>query len=241
MGRVAVRRLRAESPVAAPAPAAAAGHRAIAVVVAALALVLPLVASIVGCQSHQPQTAALPATQPSLATTQPTYWFEQPGVYAVESDNFDRLFAACEDAARHFHFVPDRLDPRRGIVTTVPMTGKQFFEFWRNDIATADDEADASLANYRRTLQFQVQRLATGGYRATPRVVIERYVQTERPITAQVYLREAFRSQRKQHPVGTPESDRRILIPHSYWYATGRDVALEKKVAEELAKVLKQP
>ena len=201
-------------------------------------MILPLIASLVGCQMHQPQTSALPATQPSLATTQPTYWSEQPGAYAVEASDFDRLFDACQDAARHFHFVPDRLDRRRGIVTTMPLTGKQFFEFWRNDVATVDDQANASLANYRRTLRFDIQRLAAGGFRATPRVVIERYVQTGRPSTAQVYLREAFRSQRRQHPVGTPESDRGILIPRTYWYATGRDVALEKKVAQELSKLV---
>jgi hypothetical protein len=193
---------------------------------------------LTGCQLRQPATSAIPATQPSLATTQPTFWYDQPGVYSVQSADFARLWSACEETARHFHFVPDRLDKRAGVLTTVPLTSAQFFEFWNNDVATVEDSADASLATYRRTLRFNIDRLP-GGYRATPRIVIERFAETERPLTAEVFLRQTFRAQRHQHPVGTPESDRGILLPRSYWYATGRDVALEKHVWQELKKRLK--
>lgn len=199
----------------------------------AVMLLTPLIASLSGCQLHQPTTSAIPATQPSLATTQPSFWYDQAGVYSVESDHFAQLWNACEQTARHFHFVPDRLDKRAGVLTTEPLTSAQFFEFWHNDVATIADSADASLATYRRTLRFDIERIP-GGYRATPRVVIERFVETERPLTAQVFLRQTFRSQRHEHPVGTPESDRGILIPRTYWYATGRDVALEKHVWKAL-------
>ena len=120
-----------------------------------------------------------------------------------------------------------------------PLTSKQFFEVWRNDVVTGDDLSNSSLATYRRTVRFDIAKLEHGGYRATPSVLIERETIAERPITASVYLRQAFRSPRGHagpHNVGTPESDRGVYLPRQYWTPTGRDTALEKELAEEAQK-----
>jgi hypothetical protein len=196
---------------------------------------------LAGCQAHQPPNA--PTTRPSLATTQPSYWLSLPATSAIEATDFERLWSACEQATWHFGFIPDRLDRRGGVMTSQPLVSKQFFEFWRNDVVTADDLSDSSLATYRRTLRFEIKKLDRpgGGYRATPSVLIERETLAERPITASVYLRQAFRSQRGQRgqrPVGTPETDRGVFLPRQYWTPTGRDTALEKQVAQEAQKRL---
>ena len=174
---------------------------------------------------------------PSTATRVPAYWYDQPGAASVSGNDFDMLWRAAEEAARHFGFRPDRLDFRAGVLTTEPLVSKQWFEFWRNDVATLDDLADSSIATHRRTLRFDFARADDGAYIATPRVVIERYAQSERPISAAVRLRHAFRNPRpRDRAYGTPESDRRILLPRQYWYAAGRDQALEREVARELAR-----
>src|SRR5438034_1482151 len=131
---------------------------------------------LAGCQIHQPPNA--PTTRPSLATTQPSYWLSLPATSAVEAKDFDQLWNACEDSARHFGFILDRLDRRAGLITTQPLVSKQFFEFWRPDVVTGDDLADSSIATYRRTLRFQLEKLdggkSGGGYRASPSILIER-------------------------------------------------------------------
>ena len=193
---------------------------------------------LAGCQIHQPPDA--PTTRPSLSTTQPSYWLSLPAAATNESSDFEQLWKACDKAARHFGFVLDRLDRRMGVITTQPLISKQFFELWRPDVATADDLERSSLATYRRTLRFQIQKLDGGrGFRATPSVLIERQAVAERPIVASIYLRQAFRADHRHHPSGTPESDQGILLPQQYWYPTGRDTALEKQVAENVQKRLR--
>ena len=191
-----------------------------------------------GCAIHQPHDA--PTTQPSLATTQPSYWLSMPATSSVDAEDFFRLWADCQKTAHHYGFVVDRLDQRAGLITTQPLVSKQFFEFWRPDVVTADDLERSSLATYRRTLRFQIIKYDGGGYHADPCVLIERYVRAEKTITASVYLRKAFQNDKGKPSVGTPESDQGIFLPKQYWYPTGRDTALEKCVADNLAKRLQK-
>ncbi len=201
-----------------------------------LSLLLLTVIAI-GCAQHQPP----PTTRPSYATTQPAYWLDQPSPAHVDAKDFDSLWEACAQVARDYGFFIDRQDYRAGLITTLPLTSKQFFEFWHNDVQTSEDLADSSIATYRRTLQFQFSRQADGSYEVAPSVLIERYAQAEQPITASVYLKNAFRTQtsKRHRMVGSREIDRGLLLPTRYWYATGRDTVLEidiaKKVGEKLA------
>jgi hypothetical protein len=192
---------------------------------------------ISGCApTHQPP----PTTQPSAATTQPDFWLGQKPVAKVTFRDFQQLWNACEATARDYGFALDRQDYRAGVITTAPLVSKQFFEFWRNDAQTAEDVADSSLNTYRRTLRFNIAKDSGGGggYSATPEVLIERYVQAERPITSSVYLRNAFRTTRGLHPIGTHESDRGVFLPQRYWYSTGRDEVLEADVATHVRRKL---
>jgi hypothetical protein len=191
-----------------------------------------------GCAIHQPPNA--PTTQPSLATTQPSYWLSMPATSAVSASDFNQLWKDCQKTAHHYGFTIDRLDLRAGVITTQPLVSKQFFEFWRPDVVTMDDLMRSSLATYRRTLRFQISKAEGGGYRAEPSILIERYVRAEKTITASIYLRKAFQNDKGKPSVGTPEADQGVFLPRQYWYPTGRDTALEKRVADNLAKRLQK-
>lgn len=192
-----------------------------------------------GCASRSTeQNPTGPQRPTSAASARPAYWLELPPVATIEADDFDSLWRAAEEAARHFGFTLDRLDHRGGVITTQPLTSKQFWEVWRNDVATLEDLANSSVATYRRTLRFDIEKTPSGGYLAAPRVVIERYSRAEQPISSSVYLRNAFRTQRNSRAWGTRETDRGIRLPRQYWYATGRDEALEQNVAGEVRKQL---
>ena len=186
----------------------------------------------------RPAAAVAAVTQPSIASARPAYWLRKAPTVTIEASDFETLWRACEESARHFGFVLDRLDYRGGVITTQPLTSKQFWELWRNDVATLEDVGNSSLATYRRTLRFDIEKTPAGGYVAAPRVVIERYSRSETPITASVYLRNAFRTQRNARTYGSRESDRGVYLPRQYWYATGRDEVLEKNVASEVRKQL---
>ncbi len=196
------------------------------------AAVIGIVAIILcGC-AEQPK----PTTRPSIATTQPSYWYAQPASSEVSATDSKKLWNACEESARHYGFVLDRQDYRGGVLTTDPLISKQFFEFWRNDVQTAEDLADSSINTYRRTLRFVITKQPSGEYVAAPFVLIERFAQAEHPVSSQVYLRNAFRTQGGTRPAGTPEADRGVYLPTRYWYATGRDQVLEKDVAKQVRK-----
>ena len=54
-------------------------------------------------------------------------------------------------------------------------------------------------------------------------------------ITAAVQIRNAFRTPKlHDRSYGTAETDKGINLPRQYWYATGRDEALERQVARVL-------
>ena len=213
--------------------AATASPPATAVPATSLTTTQPAVASAT-------EPARQPSPGPSIASARPAFWLRKPAIVTIEANDFESLWRACDAAARHFGFVPDRLDYRGGVMTTLPLTSKQFWELWRNDVATLEDVANSSLATYRRTLRFDIEKTPAGGYVAAPRIVIERYSRSETPITASVYLRNAFRTQRNSRAWGSRETDRGVYLPRQYWYATGRDEAMEKNVASEMRKQLAQ-
>ena len=193
-----------------------------------------------GCVTHpQDPAATQPATTVNLATTQPSYWLDQPAPAGARADDFQRLWSASEDVARDFLFRLDRQDYRAGLLTTRPLVSGQWFEPWRRDVRTAKDRNESSLATIRRTIRFEFERDGEGGaYRVTPKVLVERQSMTEQRITSSVVYQQYFRRPLRpgDRPRGTRESDVGILLPNRYWYPIGRDQAFEKALAEAIQK-----
>jgi hypothetical protein len=186
---------------------------------------------LTGCSSsNQPAPAAALTTQPLVMST-PIYWLRQEPVAGVVYRDFDRLWNAAEGVAREYLFSIDRTDYRGGLLTTDPMISKQFFEFWRKDVATADDLAESSLATVRRTLRFEFEKSGDGSFVVSPKVLIERYTLAERRLTAAMQYQTAFNG---PQVIGSREADIGRAVPAAAWYATGRDYALERKIAESL-------
>src|SRR6266576_1615339 len=105
-------------------------RRAIVPILLAIAI-----SRLIGCIGEPANPAATqPATVLNLATTQPSYWYQQGGGPTVRDDDFERLWNACEAVARDFLFEVDRTDYRSGVLTTKPLTSRQWFEVWRRDV-----------------------------------------------------------------------------------------------------------
>jgi hypothetical protein len=178
-----------------------------------------------GCASHPPTPP--PVDHPETAEID--YWVKQPAVATIEADDFTPLWRACRNATVASSFTIDRADFRSGLMTTLPLVSKQFFELWRNDVATPYDLAESSLDTVRRTVRFEIRRRDDGRFEAVPKVIKERFSLAERRITSVARFAETFTTERVE---GDRNRDRAGAdLPDQYWSATGRDYALERHLA----------
>jgi hypothetical protein len=193
-----------------------------------------------GCSATAPEPSTQPVTAVDPRLAEPSYWYAQAATSTVVASDFDALWSAADSAARSRFFPIDRRDPRLGLLTTEPVVSQQWFEPWRRDTLDADALADSSLATIRRTIRFEFERRDDGSYAVSPKVLIERYSVAENRITSVVLYRSAFKLGRttEQTPYGTRESDRGIYLPSRYWYAVGRDGALEQALAGDIQRRL---
>ena len=204
-------------------------------------LITILLLGLPGCARQRATTAPATgrATDIDRRLAEPAYWYNRPATSTVTADDFDNLWAACERAARDRGFRVDRADFRSGVLTTHPLTSKQAFEVWRRDVVTLPDVAHSSLHTTRRTVRFEISAKEDGSFEAAPKVLVERYSVVEHRITSASQYRDIFALTREE---ALREEDRQrnpLLqqegIPSSYWYAIGRDEALEKTLATAIA------
>ncbi|HEX8342982.1 MAG TPA: hypothetical protein VF624_18920 [Tepidisphaeraceae bacterium] len=199
-------------------------------------LLLLACAAAAGCTSGQPPVAAVPSTQTATdadpATAEPAYWLAKPAVDSVSGEDFDALWDASARVARDLLFQLDRQDRRSGMLTTLPMVSAQFFEPWRRELQDAAELRKSSVATLRRTLHFTIDR-AGSGYVVTPRVIVERQAIRERRVSGQL-TRTYFRADSTGTISGSRAADAGQTIPDSYWYAVGRDEALEHELARRI-------
>jgi hypothetical protein len=71
---------------------------------------------------------------------------------------FEAVWQASIQTLREHRFVVDRQDRRAGVVTTYPMVGQHWFEFWRQDAASAADLAESTLQTIYRRATVTIRR-----------------------------------------------------------------------------------
>jgi hypothetical protein len=190
-------------------------------------IILPLLLS--GCMFHSVNYKAPSATAADPKSAQNEYWFAKPATQSVQCRYFDRLWDAAAEAARERSFLLDSRDYREGVLSTKPLVSKQPFEFWRGDVVTVDAQVQCSLSTMRRTARFYIKRLDDGTFLCEPKVVVERYAMPERRITSVDQYLEAFSTLHAAESDLTEEGE---AVRTEYWYAVGRDSALERALAE---------
>jgi hypothetical protein len=199
-----------------------------------------ILSSSTGCHSaNNDPNAGLKATHVDPDTAKFSYWLNQPPVASADFNDFDRLWRACRRATEGASFTIDRVDFREGRLTTLPLVSKAAFMFWRNDVASAADAAEGMLSTIRRTVRWDITKQEDGSFRATPSVVIERYAMTERRLTSAMQYQEIFSDEHKVE--GSRAQDEGLAPVDVYWYATGRDRNLEKRLAGTVRSLLPLP
>jgi len=66
------------------------------------------------------------------------------------------VMKATEDVLAEMHFTIEKADPNSGLIRTGPLSGAQFFEFWRSDNVGAFNSAEANLHSIRRTIELNI-------------------------------------------------------------------------------------
>ena len=188
----------------------------------ALALALVLLA---GC-THRPAWD----DDPQAATV--GYWLGRPAAVHVDSGDYKALWAAADGARRRFNFPAARDDYRGGLLTSQPVVSPQPFELWRDELRTPAARLESSLSSVRRRLRFEFGRLAGGGFFVEPKVVVERESRGERRITNAIDYRRVLGTGGQQTLRADVAATTR---PANYWYAIGRDAALERSLARRIA------
>lgn len=181
----------------------------------------------------QPSLTAMPAEQGTAA-----YWLNKPAIASVSSADFFMLWKACRDTLQNDDFDIDRQDYRLGLLTTWPMVSKQLAEFWRSDAGTFHAALLSTLQTVRRTVQFEITRTPEGLYVARPKVLVEQATHEERHITS---VAEYSAALTPLNAAPTRLNQAGEVIPSSYWYALGRDEAMERELVNSVREKLRDP
>jgi hypothetical protein len=167
---------------------------------------------------------------------EPPHFMKRQATATVTAGDFDKLWDATHRVTRDLGYRADREDPRLGVYTTRPLVSAQFFEPWRWNVGSLYALVEASLGTIRRSVRWDVTRNDDGTFTAQPRVLVERYTVIEHRITSAAQYNEIFaltreevRNQRLRQM--DPSLALQEEIPTAYWYAIGRDEALERKLA----------
>ena len=83
-------------------------------------------------------------------------------VRATADEDFNALWDSAVEVLRQYRFNVDRADRRSGLITTFPVVGRSWFEFWRADAATPRDVLEGSLHTIYRQAAVSIRRAGPG-------------------------------------------------------------------------------
>ncbi len=141
------------------------------------------------------------------------------------------LWDTCQDVLRRNRFTLDRVDRPAGVITTFPVTSQQFFEFWRHDVDTAFDLADASLSTIRRQARVDVTPIEDNPdkLQVCVTVRVERLSAPERQFNSSATVLQYFGEE-----LPGESGQRRLTRADDYWFDLGRDGAMERYLLDRI-------
>ena len=119
-----------------------------------------------------------------------------------------------------------------GLITTQPLTGDQWFEFWLDDTVGRQPRAESSLHTIRRRVTMSVKPHEQG-VQVTVKVLKER---ASSPNTAPDYISRSLNLYQRRDEVLTVQDE---LAKTTYrWVDMGRDEALEQYLLDKIRAAL---
>ncbi len=87
---------------------------------------------------------------------------EQICIKRLATENTEKLkmqvMKIAEEVLGEIHFTIEKSDPKSGYIRTRPLTGAQFFEFWRSDNVGGFNWSEANLHSIRRIVELEISQ-----------------------------------------------------------------------------------
>ncbi|MDI9431014.1 MAG: hypothetical protein RBR19_12100 [Sedimentisphaerales bacterium] len=148
----------------------------------------------------------------------------------------DQAIDAIETTLRRMQFVVEKADAQAGVVRTLPLTGGQFFEFWRSDNVGAASTLEANLQTLRRSVRVDV-------FEADGQVHVQCITRVQRlslPENEVASVSQAYRI----HSHSRPTTQRIDLHPSQreamHWIELGEDPKLAAEILRRIARNIEQ-
>jgi hypothetical protein len=159
------------------------------------------------------------------------------GSVNVSAISMAEAMEAAGATLSRMHFVVEKADPTAGVIRTKPLTGAQFFEFWRSDNVSPAQMAEASMHTLRRWVELRIQP-SEGQLRIDCTVRVERLSLPANEIAS---VSQAYR----MYSVSTPAIQRLELGPEQQqglaWIDLGDDPALAERILTRIVESIPQP
>jgi hypothetical protein len=149
----------------------------------------------------------------------------------VPGETREDVMAKAQAVLEKMQFKIEKADTEHGYIRTGPLTGSQFFQFWRDDNVGQYNNAEANLQTIRRIVQMNISR-QNGRVCTECIVTVERMSLPERDIAslsraAGLYTKSSGGLQRLQL---NPEQQQDLT-----WIELGRDGRLEAEILSRLS------
>ena len=147
------------------------------------------------------------------------------------------MMEVAEDILAGMHFTIEKADVQSGLIRTRPLSGAQFFEFWRSDNVGADNTLAANLHTIRRTVILDISQ-QDWELHIGCEVQAQRLSLPQRQVisSARVYGMFSQSSRSLQKLKLNPEQKKEMA-----WIDLGRDSRLEAEILKRIeAKIVRQ-
>jgi hypothetical protein len=150
----------------------------------------------------------------------------------IENIDKPRAMEIAEDVLVKMHFTIDKANEENGYIKTKPLTGAQFFEFWRSDNVGADNWLLSNLHSIRRFVELNINE-QDKDLSIDCDVQIYRLSLPERNIRSSAHPYDLFsRSGPASQKIQiTPEQKAEMV-----WIGMGKDRQLETEILKQIEK-----
>ena len=152
----------------------------------------------------------------------------------VENINKLQAMEMVEDVLAKMHFTIEKADTKSGYIRTRPLTGAQFFEFWRSDNVGADNWLESNLHSIRRVVELNVSE-QDEGLCINCDVQIYRLSLPERRVSSSARAYDMFSA-------SSPALQRIQLNPEQKegvaWIDLGKDTQLAAEILKRISSML---
>jgi len=140
------------------------------------------------------------------------------------------LMEIAESVLARMYFTIDKADVQSGLIRTKPLSGAQFFEFWRSDNVGTDNALAANLHTIRRTVTLDISQ-QDGELSVGCNVQVQRLSLPERQVSnsTRVYGMFSQSSLSLQRLKLNPEQKQQMA-----WIDLGRDSRLEAEILKRI-------